>query len=90
MILHLSLYREHFIDILAGKKRQEYRRRCPHWDRLLAKSYTTVKFINGYGASRPWLTAGIDKIEKTKEHWIIHLGQISASGNIESSSFPSI
>ena len=99
MILHLSLYSQHFVDILAGTKRIEYRRRCARWDKMLTKGHTHMHMVNGYGAHRPWLDAKIARIEKTADNWLIHIEAVTGSGNlhllcpaltmIESSSFPS-
>lgn len=82
MTIHLSLYAEHFAAILAGTKRIEYRRRCPHWDRMLSKPFSRVHFVNGYGAHRPWLMAEITRIEMSEDQWLIHLGSVTASGNL--------
>lgn len=82
MILHLSLCAEYFAAILAGTKGIEYRRRCDRWDKMLARPYQTVKFINGYGAHRPWMTCEVTRIEKTPEQWLIHLGPVLESGNL--------
>lgn len=94
MTLHLSLYAEHFSAILAGTKKTEFRRRCARWDRMMAKPFQRVRFVNGYGAHRPWMVAEITAIEQADEEWRIHLGQIMDSGNLHllkasSSSAPS-
>jgi hypothetical protein len=83
MTLHLSLYREFFTAILSGDKTIEYRRRCSRWDKMLQKPFDAVHFVNGYGAHRPWLDCDIIRIEETPEEWLIHLGVVSASGNLE-------
>jgi hypothetical protein len=83
MTLHLSLYGEFFEAVLAGEKRIEYRRRCPRWDRMLSKPHSQVKFVNGYGALRPWLICKISRIEEEPGEWRIHLGAVLSSGNLE-------
>lgn len=82
MILHLSLYAEFFAAILAGTKRIEYRRRCDRWDKMLARPYQRVKFVNGYGSHRPWMICEIARIEQTPDQWLIHLGSVLDSGNL--------
>lgn len=88
--LTLSLYREYFVAILDGSKKTEFRRRCPHWDRILAnKSYTHIHFINGYGATRPCMDVCIARLEKTPREWRIHLGGISGKKNLHLLKAPS-
>jgi hypothetical protein len=51
-VLHLSLHRVFFANIVAGKKRTEYRRRTPYWrKRLEGKKFEAILFRNGYGKS---------------------------------------
>lgn len=83
MTLHLSLYAEYFAAILAGTKGIEYRRRCDRWDKMLSRPYQRVKFINGYGNHRPWLICEVAGIEQTPEQWLIYLGAVLESGNLE-------
>jgi hypothetical protein len=53
-ILHLTLHREFFAAIAAGKKRTEYRKAKPYWKkRLEGRDYDLVKFRNGYAADAP-------------------------------------
>lgn len=94
MTLHLSLYAEFFSAILAGTKRVEYRRRCARWDRMLVKPFRHVRFVNGYGAKRPWMMCDIVGIEEAPDEWRIHLGEVLEAGNLHllkalSSSAPS-
>jgi hypothetical protein len=52
--LHLTLHREHFAAIAAGKKRTEYRKAKPYWQkRLEGREYDLVKFRNGYARNAP-------------------------------------
>jgi hypothetical protein len=60
-ILHLSLHRVYFANIVAGKKRTEYRKRTPYWrKRLEGKKFDAILFRNGYGKRVPecWLSLG--------------------------------
>ena len=53
-ILHLTLHREFFAAIAAGKKRTEYRQATPYWrKRLEGRSYDAILFRNGYARSAP-------------------------------------
>mgnify|MGYP003624482177 CR=1 FL=1 len=93
-ILHLTLHKKWFDMILSGEKREEYREIKPYWDKRLCKGHTMVKFVNGYGADKPWM------VVQVKEHlmslgiveWgapegvpvhIIRLGNVMCSGNIK-------
>jgi hypothetical protein len=53
-ILHLTLHRQFFAAIAAGKKRTEYRKAKPYWrKRLEDRQYDIVKFRNGYARNAP-------------------------------------
>jgi len=56
-ILHLTLHRKWFDMIASGEKREEYRAMKDYWHRRLNqfRHYDAVKFVNGYGAHRPWM-----------------------------------
>jgi hypothetical protein len=53
-ILHLTLIRKWFIEILEGKKVEEYREIKPYWTKRLfkgdgnIKNYEIIIFKNGY------------------------------------------
>ena len=81
--LHLTLYRRWFIAILRGDKKIERRIKSPYWERRLNKKYDLVKFVNGYGAGRPWVIVKILKIAKVGLHYEIFLGEIIDKGNLE-------
>jgi len=80
--LHLTLYAEYFAAILAGTKRIEFRRRSVRYDRMFAKRWRNIKFVNGYGNHRPWMIVDIVRFEKCADEWRIHLGLIIDSGNL--------
>jgi hypothetical protein len=53
-ILRLTLHREFFAAIVAGKKRTEYREAKPYWrKRLEGRGYDLVLFRNGYARNAP-------------------------------------
>jgi hypothetical protein len=87
LTLHLTLYRQYFDAILAGTKNIEYRRRSERYDQQFKKPYTHIKFINGYGHHRPWLLVEIKRFEQTPDQWLIHLGNVLSSGNIDPTLF---
>lgn len=53
-ILHLTLHREFFNEVVAGTKKIEYRE-ASRWilSRLVGKAYDKILFVNGYGADKP-------------------------------------
>ena len=77
-ILYLTLYKEPFIEILEGRKKNEYRRNNEYWRKRLinpdgtAKIFDIIQFTNGYGKHRPamrveWL--GVTIIDKILDAW---------------------
>lgn len=101
--LQLTLKKHWFDLILCGAKTIEYRERKQHWVSRLENngksiSFDSVTFINGYGATRPFLTANIRFIKvncgkrtgdhgeqlTADEYYEIHLGDVIESGNLTS------
>lgn len=81
--LHLTLHREWFDLIRSGKKTEEYRKYTRYWNsRLLDKKYDVVKFVNGYGAHRPFMIVECKGIWAYPGKWIITLGKILEVGNV--------
>ena len=69
-ILYLTLKKPQFEVTLSGEKKIEYRRNSK-WisSRLINKNYQKVKFVNGYGADKPYFIAkynGFDQIKKNE------------------------
>jgi len=54
-ILYLTLKKQQFEVTLSGEKMIEYRRNC-EWilSRLINKNYDAIKFVNGYGKTKPF------------------------------------
>jgi hypothetical protein len=53
-VLHLTLERKYFAEIVEGDKRIEYREQKPYWrKRLEGRHYDVIKFRNGYTADAP-------------------------------------
>ena len=76
-ILHLTLHREYFAEIVAGTKTREYRDRSDYWKtRLEGRSYDIVRFRNGYGAKVPEMDVEFLGVEKRRDYYAIRLGKI--------------
>jgi hypothetical protein len=80
-ILHLTLHREFFAAIAAGKKRTEYRNAKPYWKkRLEGRDYDLVKFRNGYASDAPEMLVefrGVRRKDKGRSgDYAIHLGKV--------------
>lgn len=83
-VLYLTLYKQWFVEILEGRKHVEYRRRTARYDKMFTKQeYSHVVFTNGYGYERPWMIVEIREFECTEEQWLIHLGGVVVSGNLD-------
>lgn len=61
-ILHLTLHKRWFDMIASGEKKEEYREMKPFWHKRLSKKYDYVKFVNGYGADRPWMLVELKEV----------------------------
>ncbi|MGE5521790.1 MAG: ASCH domain-containing protein [Candidatus Dadabacteria bacterium] len=87
-ILHLTIKRQYFLEILEGLKKEEYREDKEYWAERLEgkeKSFTHILFKNGYNTDAPEMLVeckGIQlEIWKYKDiHeefvWVIKLGKI--------------
>ena len=82
--LSLNLHREFFCAVLDGSKKIEYRERSDYWEkRLKGKSFTHVRFRNGYLKDAPELIVVLKKIIETPDEFEIHLGKIVEKKNTE-------
>lgn len=52
-ILKMTLHKEWFKEIAAGRKLEEYREIKPYWTKRLAKEYDAIEFKNGYRSNCP-------------------------------------
>jgi hypothetical protein len=76
-ILHLTLTREPFAEIVAGTKRIEYRTRKKYWKtRLENRHYDVIQFRNGYGAHVPEMTVEYLGLRCYPKYYAIRLGRI--------------
>ena len=86
-VLHLSLHKQWFDEILSGKKKIEYRKITKYWNkRLEGKTFDHIHFVNGYGKDKPWMNVELLRIEKDDayyDEYQLHLGEIIDKGNIK-------
>ncbi len=79
-VLHLTLDRRFFDQILSGSKKTEFREDKPYWrTRLIDRTYTEVHFRNGYAATAPSMRVqclGIRKPSYSDHRFKIRLGRI--------------
>ena len=76
-ILHLTLEREWFDDIVRGGKHEEYRDVKDHWKkRLDGRTYDIVRFRNGYASDAPEMDVEFLGVEKRRDCYVIRLGKI--------------
>lgn len=82
-ILHLTLRREPFAEIVAGTKRTEFRKCKKYWKtRLEDRHYDVIQFRNGYGLHVPEMTVEYLGLRRVKMpewggwHYAIRLGRI--------------
>ena len=87
-ILHLTLMKKWFIDILEGKKKIEYREIKPYWTKRLFTAngtpiiYDHISFRNGYAKDAPTMNVEFLGV-KEKEKYEIILGNILETNNLE-------
>jgi hypothetical protein len=85
-ILKLTLKRQWFDEIAAGKKKTEYREIKPHWNQRLLipggefKTFDEVHFRNGYDSRKPFMRVKWEGcnlgIEEGEPCYCIALGEI--------------
>jgi hypothetical protein len=76
-ILHLTLEREWFDDIVRGVKHEEYRDLKDYWKtRLEGRKYDIVRFRNGYATEAPEMDVELLGIDKRSDCYAIRLGKI--------------
>ena len=76
-ILHLTLEREWFDDIVRGVKHEEYRNLKDYWKkRLDGRTYDIVRFRNGYASDAPEMDVEFLGVDKRHDCYAIRLGKI--------------
>lgn len=75
-ILHLTLKKEWFNEIVSGRKKEEYRDKKPYWDSRLNKDFDEVHFKNGYNDSVPFMRVEYLGLEIRDNTYVIKLGKI--------------
>jgi len=87
-ILHLTLHKKFFKEILEGTKKIEYREIKSYWTKRLFNpnnkpiKYTKIIFKNGYAKDAPTMEVEFKGIRKS-EDYEIKLGKILKSKNIK-------
>jgi hypothetical protein len=76
--LYLTLHHKWFIEILSGRKTEEYREIKSYWDKRLNQFYDVIHFVNGYGKDKPCMDIECIGIEKDIQNnrYIIFLGKL--------------
>jgi len=84
-VLPLTLMRLYFEQILAGKKKTEFREDKAYWRaRLVGRSFAEVHFRNGYAADAPLMRVeclGVTLPSRRDPRFRIRLGRILARKN---------
>ena len=76
-ILHLTLERDWFDDIVRGVKHEEYRDLKDYWKtRLEGRKYDIVRFRNGYATDAPEMDVEFLGVDKRSDCYAIRLGKI--------------
>ncbi len=81
-ILHLTLMKKWFDEIISGKKKIEYREIKPYWTKRLfdsngkPKHYDTIHFRNGYNKDAPQMNVEFKGVRKSKDNYEILLGGV--------------
>jgi hypothetical protein len=76
-ILHLTLERQWFDDIVRGAKDEEYRDLKSYWKkRLEGRKYDIVRFRNGYATNAPEMEVEFLGVDKRSDCYVIRLGKI--------------
>lgn len=79
--------------IASGVKKEEYRQMKPYWHKRLSKKYDYVKFVNGYGADRPWMLVELKEVltslgviewgaPESERVYILRLGKVIKSNRV--------
>jgi len=65
--LTLNIKREYFLEILEGKKTEEFRKVSKHYkSRIDGKDIETLLLKNGYSKNADWLLVNVEKIYKRR------------------------
>jgi len=88
-VLHLTLYRRWFLEILKGTKTTEYREITPYWKKRLFDAegkpvrYDEIFFRNGYAKDCPKMRVKFLGFSKEKGKYAIKLGKILETANVK-------
>ena len=88
-ILHLTLYRKWFIQILKGEKKIEYRNITPYWTKRLFDEfgkpvkYNKIFFRNGYAKDCPKMMVKVLGISVENKQYAIQLGDVLETTDVK-------
>jgi len=77
--LKLTLHRDYFEAIAAGRKVEEYRKIKPYWTtRLVGRNYDEIHFRNGYNTDSPFMRVKYLGYEIDQEQglYVLKLGSV--------------
>ena len=83
-ILHLTLHKKWFDEILNGTKKIEYREIKPYWTKRLLddekpKKFDIILFRNGYGKKSPQMKVEFLGVKVENNKYNILLGKVLKS-----------
>jgi len=83
-ILHLTLHKKWFDEILNGTKKIEYREIKPYWTKRLLddekpKKFDIILFRNGYGKKSPQMKVEFLGVRVKDDKYNILLGKVLKS-----------
>jgi len=83
-ILHLTLHKKWFDEILNGTKKIEYREIKPYWTKRLfddrkPKKFDIILFRNGYGKKSPQMKVEFLGVKVENNKYNILLGKVLKS-----------
>ena len=83
-ILHLTLHKKWFDEILNGTKKIEYREIKPYWTKRLLddrkpKKFDIILFRNGYGKESPQMKVEFLGVKVENNKYNILLGKVLKS-----------
>ena len=77
--LKLTLHRDYFEAIAAGRKVEEYRKIKPYWTtRLVGRTYDEIYFRNGYNADSPFMRVEYlgYEVDQAQGLYVLKLGAV--------------
>ena len=81
--LTTTIKREHLREIIAGRKKIEYREVKPYWEKRLSgiSRPFQLRLINGMSANAPEATVRIDRITQRAKRYKLKIGRVMSIKN---------